>query len=241
MEQENVHAHSPDELQRKLQDIEEELKKPVDRKKFERLFRKLEIAQKDCSLMKTRYTLSSEKFLSNCEEKICSLFGKVTTTHVDTEVHQILDQAQKLSSKNKIGAKIIQKKIQDLRKWHRPSKENLLKIAEAEKKLGIISPSDPVKEEDIDLEEAEHLLALASHVYHRKKLELNKSYLTLSQTAKERFNKHLISLKTKAFDKEKSTIQALFVSAFEMAGLPANYPSQKEIDEYFQEEKESTG
>ncbi len=234
------HDISPAALQKDLQAIEEELKRPVDRKTFLKLFQKLETAQKDCSLLKTKYSISAEKFLFGIEEKIISLFGEVMTTHVDTEVNAILEMSSHLSAKDHKRAQFLHAKILALKKWHRPSKENLQKLAQAEKNIGMIHSSNSIKEHQVDVEEAEHLLQIASFVYYKNKQERQKSYLSLSEEAKKRFQKHLICLKTTAFDKEESTIQALFVTAFEMAGIPTAYPSSSEITEFFEEEKKQS-
>ncbi len=236
MKKENLHAHSPSELQKNLRDIEDELKKPIDKKKMQKIFQKLEVAQEDCSLMKSKYTLSSEKFLSNFEDRICSLFGTVVTSHVDREIDLILKAASNLTQKNLHSSKSLKKKIKELKSWHRPSRENLIKLAEAEKKIGIIHLSEHLDISEIDSVEAENLLEIASLVYHKNTEGRNKLYLALSEPSKERLQKHLIYLKTKAFEKETPTIQALFVSAFEMAGIPTQYPSYDEIKEFFSEE-----
>ena len=227
MEQENRHAHSPKELQRTLYDIEEELKKPVDEKALTRLFQQLEIAQEDCSFMKTKYSLFAEQLISESEEKIRSLFGKVVNSHVDTEVDQLVEMSKKLSKEDLAGLALFKKKVDALKKKYRLSKENLLKISGCN--------SLPIQEE-VNPEEAENLLRLASLVYHKNKHERNKIYCCLSNSAKDRFHKHLICLKTKAFEKEESTIQALFASALEISGAPAEYPTPHEIEDFFSEE-----
>lgn len=222
MEQENWHAHSPVDLEKHLRDIEEELKKPVDDKTMRRLFQKLEVAQEDCSSLKEKYSLFAEKLISESEDKIRSLFGKVVTSHMDTEVDQIVEMAQHVPPEE------LQKKIKKLKSKYCLSKEQLEKIAKAEKKES--------SSKETDLEEVENLFRLASLVYHKNKEERNKIYCCLSTSAKESFHKHLICLKTKAFEKEESTIQALFASALEIAGSPPEYPSSTEIQDFFSEE-----
>ncbi len=229
-------ARSPSELQDDLQDIESKLKKPVDKKSMQQIFQRLEIAQNDCSSMKNKYTLFSEEITSDFENRIRSLFGAVVTTHIDTEIDQILKAANALNPKDSQAIKALKKRIKKLKSWHRPSKENLIKLARAEKKIGQIHGTLPLSEDQIDPTEAQSLLQIASLVYRKNVKERNKLYLSLSETAKERFQKHLICLNTTAFEKETSTIQALFVSAFEMAGIPAKYPSSNEIKDFFSEE-----
>ena len=231
MKKQQIHAHSPAELEQNLCAIEEKLKKPVNEKTMKKLFKKLEIAQEDCNLMKSK---CSVPFFSKCEERIRSLFGTVVTTHVDSEVEDILKKANLLTLKDTKSIKTLQKQISDLRDWHRPSKENLLKIAEAEEKLGKVP--EHMLEEVSDPCEAVDLLELASSVYHKNKEEINKLYHSLSSPCKKHFQKHLGHLKTKAFEETETTIQALFAAALEMAGSPPNYPSASEITEFFKDE-----
>lgn len=231
MKKQHLHAHSPAELEQNLCAIEEKLKRPVDQKTMRDLFKKLETAQEDCDLMKSK---CSVPFFSQCEERIRSLFGTVVTTHVDSEVDDILEKANHLSPSDGKSIKTLQKQIRALKSWHRPSKENLVKIGEAEEKLGEVrqrkleANSDPF--ESIDL------LELASSVYHKNKEERNKLYQALSSPCKKHFQKHLGHLKTKAFEERETTIQALFAAALEIAGSPANYPTQREITEFFENE-----
>jgi predicted GIY-YIG superfamily endonuclease len=236
MKRKKCHSKSPAELQNDLLDIENKLKRPVNRKSMQKIFQRLEVAQDDCSSMKNKYTLFTEEIASGFEGRIRSLFGAVVTTHVNTEVDQILKEAMSLNPKNTKAVKALKKKIKDLKSWHRPSKENLIKIAKAESRITEDKCAASLGEEEIDPEEAQNLLQIASLVYCKKLKDRNKLYLSLSDTAKERFQKHLICLKTKAFEKETSTIQALFASAFDMAGIPSKYPSYSEIKDFFSEE-----
>ncbi len=232
MKQENSHAHSPAELQKNLHAIEEELKKPVDHKTMRKLFQKLEIAQEDCSLMKPKYNISC---LPECEERIRTLFGTVVTTHVDSEVDTILSRANLLSKDDHKATKALKKQISSLKSWHRPSKENLLKLAKAESKLEGVCDL-PCKEEHSNPFEALELLELASLVYHKNKEERNKLYCSLSSASKECFQKHLGRLKTKAFEEQEKTIRALFIAACELAGIPVKKdPTPLEMDEFFSE------
>ena len=243
MEHKKKHSHSPSELQQNLQDIEEELKKPVNQKTFRRIFDQLSTAQQDCIKIKSKSNFASV-FLSDSEHKICSLFGKVMNSLVDTEVNRIIEASFKLKKGEKKKAESLQKEIDLLKNCHRPSKEHLKHIAESEERiqqaLGIFTLKEPSENNAIDelSEEVEDLFKLASLVYNKNKKDLNKTYLTLSKEAKDKFNRHLICLKTKPFEKEKSTIQALFASAFELSGIKrTSYFSSKEIDDFFAEEK----
>jgi hypothetical protein len=231
MKKQQVHALSAAELEQNLCAIEEKLKTPVDQKTMRDLFKKLETAQEDCDLMKSK---CSVPFFSKCEERIRSLFGTVVTTHVDSEVEAILQKANHLSPSDSKSIKALRKQISVLKSWHRPSKENLLKIDEAEGKLGEVQQHS--LEEDANPFEAIDLLELASSVYHKNKEEINKLYHTLSSPCKKHFQKHLGHLKTKAFEKRETTIQALFAAALEMAGSPPKYPTRSEITEFFEDE-----
>ena len=234
MKKQQSHAHSPAELQQNLCAIEEKLKRPVDQKTMRELFKNLETAQEDCDLMKSK---CSVPFFSKCEERIRSLFGTVVTTHVDSEIEDILQKANELSLKSSKSVKALQKQISALKSWHRPSKENLLKIAKAEEKLGEVQQSC-LQEGLLVLDpfEAIDLLELASSVYHKNKEERNKLYETLSSPCKKHFQKHLGHLKTKAFEERETTIKALFAAALEMAGSPPKYPTSSEILEFFTNE-----
>jgi hypothetical protein len=228
-------------LQQSLKNIEEELKKPVDAPTFHRLFKELQKAQNACETIQSK-SLFGASFLSDSEDRIRSLFGKVMNTHVDTEVNEILSISHLLQIENKPQALALKKRILTFREWQRPSKDNLLKLLEAEKQidrvLGKISSKFvlPAPSEDL-IEEVESLFKLASLVYHKKQEERNKTYLLLSKEAKERFSWHLICLKTTAFEKPTATIKALFASAFDLAGVPRDtYVSSKEIKKFFAEE-----
>ncbi len=231
MKKQQLHAHSPAELEQNLCAIEEKLKQPVNQKTMRDLFKKLETAQEDCDLMKSK---CSVPFFSQCEERIRSLFGTVVTTHVDSEVDDILQKASHLSPSDSKSIKTLKKQISALKSWHRPSKENLMKISEAEEKLGEVQQHK--LEENSDPFEAIDLLELASSVYHKNKEERNKLYHALSSPCKKYFQKHLGNLKTKAFEERETTIRALFAAALEMAGSTPKYPSPNEITEFFEDE-----
>jgi hypothetical protein len=233
MSNEKTHISSPVKLQRDLHDIEKALEKPVDQKTFRTLFKKLTIAQKECSTLKLK---CSGSFLCHSEQKICSLFGKVVTSYVDSFINQIIKKADALSAKDQSAIIDLQNEILALKKDHRPSRENLIKIAEVEKKISFLQTFSSLPEKEIDPEESEKLLHLASCVYHKQDKERKETYFTLSETAKERFHTHLFTLKTKPFEKKIPTMQALFASADEMAGIPTKYPSVTEITEFFLEE-----
>ncbi len=234
MKKQQVHAHSPAELEQNLCAIEEKLKQPINQKTMKDLFKKLETAQEDCDLMKSK---CSVPFFSQCEERIRRLFGTVVTTHVDSEVEDILQKAKHLSPSDIKSIKTLQKQISALKSWHRPSKENLVKIGEAEEKLGEVQKCK--LEGNSDPFEALDLLELASSVYHKNKEERNKLYHKLSNPCKKHFQKHLGHLKTKAFEERETTIQALFAAALEIAGSPAKYPTPGEITEFFEDEPRS--
>ncbi|MBX9924129.1 MAG: hypothetical protein K2Y01_08470 [Rhabdochlamydiaceae bacterium] len=233
MSNEKTHLSSPVKLQRDLHDIEKALEKPVDQKTFQALFKKLTLAQQACSSMKLK---CSGTFLSHSEQKICSLFGKVVTSYVDSYINQIVKKAETLSPKDHKAIESLQNEIINLKKDHRPSRENLIKLAEVEKKIGFLQTFSQISEREIDPEESEKLLYLASCVYHKQDKERKETYFTLSETAKERFHTHLFSLKTKPFEENIPTLQALFASADEMAGIPTKYPSITEITEFFLDE-----
>ena len=235
-------THTPAQLQKDLSCIENRLKKPVDQKTFQRLFQKLQKAQKKCSFLKSKYTPSSFQFLSGQEERICSLFGKIINTHTESEVERIVTLANCLKSNEQEKAISLQKEILYFKEQHRPSKEYLSKLFQAEAKIKAITNQQlPLKIEEKIFEiseEVENLLQLASFVYNKNKTERNKTYMMLSYEVKKRLDQHLISLKTQAFEKEESTIQALFASAFEFAGIEiAYYPTSQEIEDFFLEEK----
>jgi hypothetical protein len=223
----------PVKLQRDLQDIEKALEHPVNKKTFHTLFKKLTMAQKVCFSMKLK---CSGTFLSHSEEKICFLFGKIVTSYVDSFVNEIVKKAKKLSPKDHKGIQNIQKELFALKKDHRPSRENLIKIAEVEKKISVLQTFSPAFQQEIDPEECEKLLHLASCVYHKKEKERKETYFALSEMAKERFHTHLFTLKTEPFKEKLPTLQALFASADEMVGIPTKYRSVTEIKEFFSQE-----
>lgn len=233
MSNEKTHISSPVKLQRDLHDIEKALESPVDKKTFQSLFKKLTRAQQDCTSLKLK---CSGTFLCHSEQKICSLFGKVVTSYVDTFINQIVSKAEALSPEDLKGREILRKEIISLKKDHRPSRENLAKLAEVEKKISSCPSLPSSSDENVDPEEAEKLLHLASCVYHKKESERRETYLTLSKVAKERFRNHLFTLQTRPFEEKIPTLQALFASADEMAGIPMHYPSASEITDFFSEE-----
>ncbi len=233
MSNEKTYISSPINLHRDLHDIEKALESPVDKKTFQSLFKKLTRAQQTCTSLKLK---CSGTFLSHSEQKICSLFGKVVTSYVDTFINQIVKKAETLSPEDFKGRETLRNEIIALKKDHRPSRENLAKLAEVEKKISSCQTLPTVPQEDVDPEEAEKLLHLASCVYHKKESERRETYLTLSKAAKERFRSHLFTLQTQPFEEKIPTLQALFASADEMAGIPTHYPSPSEITKFFLEE-----
>jgi len=241
MQQKKNHASSPFELEQHLKAIEEDLKRSIDSSSLKELFHRLKAAQDDYNHLQSKLHFSPP-FLSGSEEKISSLFGKVMQVQIDYEVQVIVETAQALKPGDVLQAKNLEKKIKMLKKWHRPCREHLSKLAEAEQNISLAQGKKTRQKNFQKIaflpEEAEHLLELASLVYHKNQKERNKTYLSLSKEAKDSFNYHLICLKTKAFEKEKSTIQALFASAFDLAGVKgAKYLSSKEIRDFFAEEK----
>ncbi len=185
MKKKKRNAKSPNELQEDLQDIEKKLNKPVDKASMQKIFQRLEVAQDDCSTMKKKYTLFSDEVASGFENRIRSLFGAVVTTHVDTEINQILEQANKINPEDEKEVEALKERIKELRKWHRPSKENLIKITRAEQRIEPRDDTTHLNEDQLDPAEAENLLEIAGLVYRRNVKERNKLYLCLSETARK--------------------------------------------------------
>ena len=233
MSNEKIPISPPVKLQRDLQDIENALERPLDKKTFHTLFKKLTQAQRVCSSMKLK---CSGTFLSHSEQKICSLFGKVVTNYVDSFVNEIVKKAENLSQKDQKSIHNLQEDIVALKKDHRPSRENLIKIAEVEKKIDYLQTFSSIDEKEIDPEESEKLLHIASCVYHKKEKDRKETYFNLSETAKKRFLTHVFTLKTTPFEEKLPTLQALFASADEMAGIPTKYLSITEIADFFSQE-----
>ena len=218
---------APSEAEKAIGYVESQLQKPISMKAYKCLYLKLEMAQKTC-----------ENAALN--EKIVTLYGKVLdeyNKHIKTEVREITALAQKSPS----NIPFLQKKIKTLKNTSGISMENseiLSQIESSIKKTSKMSAPAPIKIEGVLIEEIEALFELASFIYYGEEDKATELQKKLSLSSEKRVFQHLSLLKASNPKDKFTRIQALFVTAHELAGKSlTKYPVAKEIDAFFKERK----
>ncbi|MEN9344419.1 MAG: hypothetical protein RLZZ453_1206 [Chlamydiota bacterium] len=187
-----------------IEQIAEEMQKPVTQDRYQELHKKLDEAFD---------RLQGVNQVDSLRDRMIELYGVLEENRSKEELNQIQRTAKRLET-------LIKKYKGD----HLPTIEEKKTLRQASAILDQLKP---------DPESVDQVLDIARAVYNRDLHSAKKWFLSLGEALRDRFEEHLRSLKATPFKDRTETIQALMAISYELTDQKEPYPSQQEIDAFF--------
>ncbi len=242
-------------LQTEVQTIEGKISDCISQRKYQSLCKRLNFASQKLQDLEKTSDVFAKAQTEYLKEKVVSLSRDLVERLVEGEVTQIQHESTSLK-KGKItlkAIKMLEVHIQDLEGHHKPSIPHRRIIADAKHALleakakldgqpitrhfDWLAKQNPVRfvEEEVELlpGELEELFDIARAVYNRDFRQAKMHYLTLSESHKRCFEKHMQHLTATPFDDPLETMQALIATVNELVENGESYPTSHQIDQLF--------
>lgn len=198
---------------------------------------------------------SSSPFAPAMKEEIVTLYGRVDTAWVESEVTQICNEAASLNDAIKSG-KLTAEAVTQLtthlsafRQKIQPGRECLHLLRGADRVIQLANSvlnnnlpielpelEAPLPMEAIDgyvLGEMEELMDLAGLVYNGKKTDARTRFDQLPESVKKRFLSVMQELSATPFEDRMATCQVFLMLGHESVGMDQGLPKPEEVEDFF--------
>lgn len=198
---------------------------------------------------------SASPFAPAMKEQIVTLYGRVDTAWVESEVTQICNEAASIEDAIKSG-KLTAEAVTELaahlvafRQQVKPDRESLQLLRGADRVIQLANSvlnndlpvelpelEAPLPMEAIDgyvLAEMEELMDIAGLVYNGKRTDARIRFAQLPESVKKRFLSMMQQLGATPFEDWMATCQVFLMLGYESAGMDQGLPKPEEVDDFF--------